>query len=39
MGTGYEVITEAQHTQKVKGVALTGFGMSEDIRRSKEAGF
>jgi CheY-like chemotaxis protein len=23
----------------VKGVALTGFGMDEDIKRSKEAGF
>jgi len=23
----------------VTGVALTGFGMAEDVRRSKEAGF
>jgi CheY-like chemotaxis protein len=38
-GSGYEVITHAKQKQPVKGVALTGFGMDEDIRRSKEAGF
>ncbi len=38
-GTGYEVIAEAQRLQPVRGVALTGYGMSEDIRRSEEAGF
>ena len=38
-GSGYEVITHAKQRQSVKGVALTGFGMDEDIRRSKEAGF
>ncbi len=38
-GSGYEVITHAKQKQPVKGVALTGFGMEEDIRRSKEAGF
>ena len=38
-GTGYDVITEAKRTRQVKGVALTGFGMAEDVRRSMEAGF
>ncbi|HMJ06999.1 MAG TPA: PAS domain S-box protein [Chthoniobacterales bacterium] len=38
-GTGYDVIAEAKRTREVKGVALTGYGMAEDVRRSKEAGF
>jgi len=38
-GTGYEVIAEAKRKQRIKSVAITGFGTEEDIRRSKEAGF
>ena len=38
-GSGYDVISHAKRKQPVKGVALTGFGMDEDIRRSREAGF
>ena len=38
-GSGYDVITHAKQKQPVKGVALTGFGMDEDIKRSKAAGF
>ena len=40
-GTGYEVISQAKAKKKhhVMGVALTGFGSDEDIRRGKEAGF
>lgn len=38
-GSGYDVISHAKRTQPVKGVAITGFGMDEDIRRSLEAGF
>ncbi|MDQ6654216.1 MAG: response regulator, partial [Verrucomicrobiota bacterium] len=38
-GTGYDVITQVQRLRPVKGIALTGFGMAEDVRRSKEAGF
>ena len=43
-GTGYDVITHArrQHTgtnPALTGIAITGFGMDEDVRRSKEAGF
>ncbi|HJT45231.1 MAG TPA: ATP-binding protein, partial [Chthoniobacterales bacterium] len=38
-GTGYEVISRAKQQQHLKGVALTGFGSDEDIRRGREAGF
>lgn len=38
-GTGYEIIARAKKRQSLKGIALTGFGMEEDVRRSQEAGF
>jgi len=38
-GSGYDVISRAKQKHPVKGVALTGFGTDEDIRRGKEAGF
>jgi hypothetical protein len=38
-GSGYDVIMAAKKSQKVTGIALTGFGMEEDIQRSKDAGF
>jgi PAS domain S-box-containing protein len=38
-GTGYDVIAETKLIGNIKGVALTGYGMSEDVNRSKEAGF
>jgi signal transduction histidine kinase/CheY-like chemotaxis protein len=43
-GSGYEVMSEARRQQPVNGraltgIALTGFGMEEDVRRSKAAGF
>ena len=38
-GSGYDVIAEAKRRQDVTGIALTGFGMEEDIQRSKKAGF
>jgi PAS domain S-box-containing protein len=38
-GSGYEVIAEAKRKQRVRGIAITGFGMEEDIKRSKKAGF
>jgi PAS domain S-box-containing protein len=38
-GSGYQVISQAKREQRVKGVALTGFGTDEDIRRGREAGF
>ena len=39
-GTGHQVISAAKRLQDdVTGVALSGFGMSEDVRRSEDAGF
>jgi len=39
-GTGIELITRLREFQpEIKGIALSGYGMEEDIRRSKEAGF
>jgi signal transduction histidine kinase/CheY-like chemotaxis protein len=44
-GTGYDVMSEVRRQQAessgsvLTGIALTGFGMDDDIRRSKEAGF
>jgi CheY-like chemotaxis protein len=38
-GSGYDVIAEAKRKRPVKAVALTGFGGTEDIERSKDAGF
>ena len=38
-GTGYEVIAQAKRKHPVMGVALTGLGTEEDIRRGREAGF
>ena len=37
--SGYELIREAVRRQPLKGVALSGLGMDEDLRRSAEAGF
>ncbi|MEY2541303.1 MAG: hypothetical protein QOI22_905 [Verrucomicrobiota bacterium] len=38
-GNGYDLMREAKRRQSIKGVALSGFGTEEDIRRSAEAGF
>lgn len=38
-GNGCEVMRAAKARQSVVGIALSGFGMEEDIRRSLEAGF
>jgi CheY-like chemotaxis protein len=38
-GTGLDVMQHFRTRQKAKGIALSGFGMEEDLRRSKEAGF
>jgi signal transduction histidine kinase len=38
-GTGCDVMRAAKKRQALRGIALSGFGMEEDIRRSKEAGF
>lgn len=37
-GTGYELMTEL-HNTGLPGIAMSGYGMDEDIRKSKAAGF
>jgi PAS domain S-box-containing protein len=37
--TGYELMRQAKARHGVTGIALSGYGMEEDIRKSKEAGF
>ena len=37
--SGYELVRQAKRRQPLKGIALSGFGAEEDVRRSIEAGF
>ena len=37
--SGYELMREAVRRQPLKGIALSGLGMDEDLQRSREAGF
>lgn len=38
-GSGLELMRQIRQRKNVRGIALSGFGMEEDIRKSKEAGF
>lgn len=38
-GTGYELMERIRERFGIKGIALSGYGMEDDIRRSREAGF
>ncbi|MBO0696527.1 MAG: response regulator, partial [Verrucomicrobia bacterium] len=38
-GSGIDLMRTLQSTRPVFGIALTGFGMEDDIRRGREAGF
>ncbi|HWE04686.1 MAG TPA: CHASE3 domain-containing protein [Tepidisphaeraceae bacterium] len=38
-GTGIELIREIRQRHRIAAIALTGFGMDEDIAKCKEAGF
>jgi CheY-like chemotaxis protein len=38
-GSGLDLMRRARAQSDVKGIALSGFGMEDDIRRSHEAGF
>ena len=38
-GTGYELIRRARELRPLTGIAMSGFGMEDDITRSREAGF
>ena len=37
--TGYELMEKLRAVRAIKGVAMSGYGMEEDIRKSLEAGF
>jgi CheY-like chemotaxis protein len=38
-GSGYELMGELKADPSLKGIALTGYGMDQDLERSKDAGF
>jgi PAS domain S-box-containing protein len=38
-GTGHELMKELSDRYQLRGIALTGYGMEEDMQRSVEAGF
>jgi CheY-like chemotaxis protein len=38
-GTGIELMEQLRDRYQLRGIALTGYGMEEDLRRSQEAGF
>ena len=38
-GSGYDVMKRLGTGRTVRGIALSGYGMAEDVRRSREAGF
>jgi PAS domain S-box-containing protein len=37
--TGYDLMKEIKSRYPIKGIAMSGFGMEEDLRKSREAGF
>ena len=38
-GSGQDLMRELASRYGLRGIALSGYGMEEDIRRSREAGF
>ncbi|HEY8668227.1 MAG TPA: PAS domain-containing protein [Tepidisphaeraceae bacterium] len=38
-GTGHDVIRQLSAVQRVRGLAVSGYGMEDDVRRCREAGF
>ncbi|MGE5608756.1 MAG: PAS domain S-box protein [Bacillota bacterium] len=38
-GSGLDLMRQLHRTQRLKGIALSGYGMEEDVRRSLDAGF
>ena len=37
--TGYDLMKEIKSRYPMKGIAMSGYGMDEDLRKSREAGF
>ncbi|MDQ6808828.1 MAG: ATP-binding protein, partial [Verrucomicrobiota bacterium] len=38
-GTGFDLMEKLRNVYGLQGIALSGYGMDEDLRRSREAGF
>jgi CheY-like chemotaxis protein len=38
-GTGYDLMRQLRDRHGIKGIALSGYGMEQDQRRSREVGF
>ena len=38
-GTGHDLMKQIKERYRIPGVALTGYGMEDDLRRSSEMGF
>ncbi|MDI1312266.1 PAS domain S-box protein [Prosthecobacter sp.] len=38
-GSGYDIMRRASALRGIPGIAMSGYGMEEDMRRSREAGF
>ena len=38
-GNGYALMAELNRNKVIKGIALTGYGMQEDVERSRASGF
>jgi CheY-like chemotaxis protein len=38
-GTGIELMAHLRTAHNLRGIALSGYGMDDDVRRSREAGF
>ena len=38
-GSGLQLMEELLKRRPIKGIALSGFGMEEDVKKSKQAGF
>ena len=38
-GTGLELMRQSQAIRPTKGIALSGYGSSDDIRQAQDAGF
>ena len=37
--TGYDLMREIKSRCSMKGIAMSGYGLDEDVRKSREAGF
>jgi len=38
-GTGYDLMKQLRDRHRIRGIALSGYGMEEDQQRSREVGF